>query len=230
MESKAVNNVVDVLKNVENYAEKVVSIVKKLEDVVDLVDTFAFEKIRILISEAIKIDTEADNFRRELVESYLPLIHDEGIREGIRILLRMIDHVSEWIKSCLRYLDLVPLTSIPISLRKHTTSLLKLSRSGVEILRNCIDELEKKKFEEAYRCGRKLEEIEETADRILHEAQREIIINAPRFENIAYILFLNEMLKSLEIATDYEEDAGDTIRSLSLLLSKYLKRSTTETS
>jgi predicted phosphate transport protein (TIGR00153 family) len=222
MESRAVNNVVDVLKNVENYVEKVVSIVKKLEDVVDLVDTFAFEKIRILISEAIKIDTEADNFRRSIVENLLPLVRDEGVRESLRILLRMVDHVSEWIKSCLRYIDLVPLTIIPTSIRKHMVSLLKLSRSGVEILKNCVDSLEKKEFVEAYSCGRKLEEIEEEADRVLHEAQREIIANAQRFENIAYILFLNEMLKSLEIATDYEEDAGDIIRSLSLQLSKYL--------
>lgn len=205
---------------IREYIGKINAMVKKLEEVLTLADLLAFEKIRITISEAIKLDTEADNYRREIVEKYIPSLADSYVRENVRALVRMLDHVGQWIKSCLRYLDLVPLMGLPHDIRGYCLSLLKLARAGLETLRDSIEKLEKAKFDEAYQYGRKLEHIEEEADKVLHDAQRKIVEIANSMENVAHVIFVNEMLKSLETATDYEEDAGDIIRSLSLSLAK----------
>lgn len=209
-----------VMKYIKEYIDKINAMIKKLEEALNLINILAFDRARVIVLEAIKLDTEADEYRREIIEKYLPPIPDLVIRENIRIFLRMLDHVSEWLKLSLRYIDLVPIMNIPSDIRDQIMSLFKLARNGIEVLRDSIDMLEKKRFDEAYRYGIKLEKIEEEADKILHEAQRKLIDVANKIDNIAYILFINELLKALETATDYEEDAGDIIRSLSLSLSK----------
>lgn len=212
-----------VLDHIKAYVDRTWSMAKKLEEVIRLADSLSFDRMRVVLSDIIRLDTEADNYRREIVEKDLPTIADAIIRENIRTLIRMIDHVGEWIKDGLRHLDLIPIMGIPADVRGYITYLLRLVRNGVEAIRDSIDMLKTAKYSEAYRYGGKLEEIEEEADRVLHEAKKKIVEISNKVDNIAYIVFLNDLLKALETATDYEEDAGDIIKSLSLSLAKLAK-------
>ena len=210
-----------VVSLLEIYVEKVASMARKAEEALGFAERLEFDKVRVSVAEVVKLDTEADRFRREIVERYLPTVEDVSVRESVRVLIRMLDHVSEWIKTGLRYFDLIPLMSIPSDLRNSIATLFKLVRNGAEVLRDSLRLLGAMRFDDVYRYGARIEEIEEKADTVLHEAQRKIVELADKMDNVVYVLFVNELLKSLEIATDYEEDAGDVLRSLSLLLSRH---------
>lgn len=202
------------------YAEALVSMIERLRALVDSVEVLEFAKARAILGDIIRMDTEADRYRRGLMERVLPRVGAPEVRERLHVLLRMLDHVGEWVKAGCRHLDLVPIMNVPAELRAELRSLIDLAKRGAEAVVSALEALLAARLEEAYKRGEDVERVEEEADEALHRAQRKIVELAARggATNVAYIVYLNELFKALESVTDYEEDAADLIRSLTFLL------------
>ena len=168
------------------------------------------------LANSIKMDTEADALRREILESLGSEVLDVSLREDISRLLRMLDKASEWIKEASRYLDIFPYLEIPQEIKNDIETLSRLDVKAVKTLHEAIQNLARGETESVLKLCEEVEKIEEEADEAMHVARKNLIASGPKLGNIALIIMLRDFIEALENATDYAEDVADILRILAL--------------
>jgi len=197
-----------------DYGEMISSMASTLLEALKQLSLLEAARGRELLARVIILDTEADNYRRRIVEDEITRFADPVVREDIRLLIRMLDRVSEWIKAGALHLDLVPYLSVSSNTRSKIEELVKLAVSGIQTLVKALRELVEGNFEKALSLCLEIERIEENADRVLHEARKSLIGEEKALKSIVQLMFLKDLIEDLEKITDYEEDAGDVVIAL----------------
>jgi len=197
-----------------DYGEMISSMASTLLEALKQLSLLETARGRELLARVIILDTEADNYRRMIVEGGITRFADPVVREDVRLLLRMLDRVSEWIKAGALHLDLVPYLSVSSNTRSKIEELVKLAVSGIQTLVKALRELVEGNFEKALNLCLEIEKIEENADRALHEARKSLIEEEKTLKSVVQLMFLKDLIEDLEKITDYEEDAGDVVIAL----------------
>lgn len=197
------------------YAEKVRSIFEALGDGIKELNLMNTGKAMSKLTEAIRLDTEADNLRREILKLIgKKKVRGGFIREAITRLVRRLDITSEWGKEAARYLTIVPYLEIPADLRDVAENLAELSIRSVRVLVDAIKLLIDGQLEETVEKAHLVEEFEEAADSVLLKGRRLLIEFGEKEENAAIIILTKDFIEALENVTDFAEDAADYLRSL----------------
>lgn len=208
------------LDNVHRYSSMVSNIVKCISNSLNYIDSLRPGEARIELAKAISIDTEADRYRRELIENRLVDIKDSIARGYILNILRMLDRVSELAKESIRYLDFIPYMEIPASIRSYIQEMVKISVKGVEKIVEALDFIKREEYGSTVEACKEVEYLEEKADELLHNVRKNLITYSNKIQNQITIIFLKDFIESIESVTDYEEDTADIVRALAI----YLKR------
>ncbi len=168
------------------------------------------------LDKAIKLDTEADKYRRDLMAEIVSSVRSDDLKEDLSKLLRMLDRMSEWIKEASRYLDIVPYLEVPVEIREKIEKLSYLDKRAAEELSEAIKALLEGDEEEMKRRVEEVERIEEEADELNHVAKKTLVSIGYTLTNPAIVVMLRDFIEALETATDYAEDVADIIKLLAI--------------
>jgi len=204
----------EISKLLIEYFSKVYEMVEGFMNAISSLNMVDVQNAYKHLEDSIKLDTEADELRRAILEKLSSDSVDPAVRSDIARLLRMMDKVSEWVKEALRYLDLVPYLEIPQEIKDSIEGLAKLNLDAVKTVREAVEELVQGRLDEVYKHCIAVERIEEEADEIMHRGRRGLLKYGPRIGNPALVIMLRDFLKALENAIDYSEDVADTLRVL----------------
>jgi len=206
----------EVQKAISTYFSRVVDIVECFAKAIEALNLMDVQNAYRFLEESIRIDTEADEVRRRILEALSSEGVDPATRYDIARLLRMMDRLSEWIKEASRYLDLVPYLEVPQEIKDSIERLAKLSLDAVRAIREAVDSLIEGRSDEVYKLCVSVEKLEERADEVMHRGRRSLLKYGPRIENPALVIMLRDFLKALENAIDYAEDVADTLRVIAV--------------
>ena len=198
-----------------DYAEAVLGMVEELKIGIQLLNSMNVGAAMNELANAIRSDTKADDMRRRLLLE-LTTVKGGYIRERIARLLRRLDLVAEQTKEAARDLTLIPYFEIPASLKENIEKLTDDVHESVKTLMKSLEALMSNDIDTAIKCSRKVEDLEEDADRMFLNGKKLLIKHGEKIRNPAVVLMLFNFLQSLENVTDYSEDAGDYIRTLAL--------------
>ncbi len=202
----------DVATRILQYFEKIEKMVNSFMSAIDSLNNLDLGNAYKNLATSIKLDTEADELRREILTLIGSRIDDEVLREDFSKLLRMMDRLTEWIKEASRYLDILPYLEIPQELKNDIEKLARLDVKACKLLRNAAQALLEEKFDEVIRLATEVERIEEEADEANHAARRDIVKHGIKIPNPAIVVMLRDFIEALENATDYAEDVSDVLK------------------
>ncbi len=204
------------IKELLEYAELVRGVVKGLRDGINLLNSMRAGAAMKALAEGIKLDTKADNIRREIILKTSTEVRHGYIREWIATLVRRLDLVSESAKEAARYLTIIPYLEIPIELRDVITELSRLDMESLDTVYMGLKALLEGDLRRAISYANKAEKIEEEGDNVIVHGRKLLLGLGNRVRNPALLIMLRDFMESLESITDYAEDAADYIRTLAL--------------
>ncbi len=120
----------DLIDDTLLYVEKIGVMIEKVRNAISLLNDARIDEAQRELATVVRLDTEADNQRRELAERRLEGVGDADARRIFLDLLRLLDRVSEWSKEAARYLRVVPFTMVPEMLRSRVEELAQLGLEG----------------------------------------------------------------------------------------------------
>jgi len=206
----------DLVLMISNYFAKIRSMTEGFIKTLEAVNSMDLQNAYKYLAHSIRMDTEADEIRREILEKISRNSLDAKTRDDVARLLRMMDRTSEWIKEALRYLDIVPYMEIPLEIRKDIEELAKLDAEAIDVLGRAMDMLLREKYDEVYKLCVSVEKIEERGDEALHRARKNVLKHGAKIGDAAMVVLLMDFVKALENALDYAEDVADLMRMLAL--------------
>jgi len=215
----ALEGLEDVFSKILHYFEKIDRMVNSFVNAIDSLNKLDLNNAYKSLADSIRLDTEADELRREVFTIMNRYISDVTLRESISKLLRMMDRLTEWIKEAARYLDILPYLEIPQEIKDEINELARLDSEACKHIKNAAQALFRKKLDDAIALASEVEKIEERADEVNHAARRSIVRYGNKIANPAILIMLRDFIEALENATDYAEDVADIIR----LIAQYLK-------
>jgi uncharacterized protein Yka (UPF0111/DUF47 family) len=208
----------DIFSDLYKYGSMVRDIVESLANSLSYLDSFRAGEARLELAKAINIDTEADSYRREIIESKLIGIEDSIVRSYIHNILRMLDRVAEWAKESIRYLDLIPYLEIPSPIKETVHDMIKTAVKGIEKIIEALELMRKGEYSSIIELCKEVEAVEEKVDELLHNARKSMVVYSNKIQNQAIVMFLKDFIESIETMTDYEEDTADIIKALTIYL------------
>jgi uncharacterized protein Yka (UPF0111/DUF47 family) len=208
----------DIFSDLYKYGSMVRDIVESLANSLSYLDSFRAGEARLELAKAINIDTEADSYRREIIESKLIGIEDSIVRSYIHNILRMLDRVAEWAKESIRYLDLIPYLEIPSPIKETVHDMIKTAVKGIEKIIEALELMRKGEYSSIIELCKEVEAVEEKVDELLHNARKGMVVYSNKIQNQAIVMFLKDFIESIETMTDYEEDTADIIKALTIYL------------
>jgi uncharacterized protein Yka (UPF0111/DUF47 family) len=208
----------DIFSDLYKYGSMVRDIVESLANSLSYLDSFRAGEARLELAKAINIDTEADSYRREIIESKLIGIEDSIVRSYIHNILRMLDRVAEWAKESIRYLDLIPYLEIPSPIKETIHDMIKTAVKGIEKIIEALELMRKGEYSSIIELCKEVEAVEEKVDELLHNARKSMVVYSNKIQNQAIVMFLKDFIESIETMTDYEEDTADIIKALTIYL------------
>jgi uncharacterized protein Yka (UPF0111/DUF47 family) len=208
----------DIFSDLYKYGSMVRDIVESLANSLSYLDSFRAGEARLELAKAINIDTEADSYRREIIESKLIGIEDSIVRSYIHNILRMLDRVAEWAKESIRYLDLIPYLEIPSPIKETVHDMIKTAVKGIEKIIEALELMRKGEYSSIIELCKEVEAVEEKVDELLHSARKSMVVYSNKIQNQAIVMFLKDFIESIETMTDYEEDTADIIKALTIYL------------
>ncbi len=198
------------------YFDMIESMAKSFKRAINSLNDMDLNNAYKHLDKCIKLDTQADAFRRELMAKIAAEIKDDDLKEDLSKLLRMLDRMSEWIKEASRYLDIIPYLEIPVEIREKIEKLSYLDKRAAEELSEAAKALLEGDKKEMNRRVEEVEKIEEEADELNHIAKKTLVSIGYTMTNPALVVMLRDFIEALETATDYAEDVADIIKILSL--------------
>ncbi len=205
-----------ILDSVYRYSNMVSDIVKRIANSLTYLDSLRPGEARVELAKAIDIDTEADRYRRKLIENKLIAIKDSIVRGYILNILRMLDRVAELAKESMRYLDLIPYMEIPSPVRVYIQEIVKTSVKGIEKIIEALESIRRGNYSSTVEICKEVESLEEKVDEMLHNTRKNLIKYGEKIQNQIIVIFLKDFIESIESMTDYEEDAADIVRALAI--------------
>ena len=206
----------DIIDDILLYVRKIEIMIEKVRNVISLLNDARIEEAQRELDVTVKLDTEADNQRRELAEGHLERVSDVNTWKNFLDLLRLLDRVSEWSKEAARYLNIVTLSMIPEILRSRIEELAQLGLEGIRGIAKALQHIGEGRIDKALAECKRIEEIEELADDVTHRARKELVAFGENIGNSATVVLIRDVIDALENVTDYEEDVSDVIRILLL--------------
>uniref|UniRef100_A0A7C5YTZ5 DUF47 family protein n=1 Tax=Ignisphaera aggregans TaxID=334771 RepID=A0A7C5YTZ5_9CREN len=208
----------EIFSDLYRYGSMVRDIVESLANSLSYLDSFRAGEARLELAKAIDIDRKADRYRREIIENKLIGIEDSIARSYIHNILRMLDRVGEWAKESIRYLDLIPYIEMPSPIKETIHDMIKTTVKGIEKIIEALELMSKDKYNSITKLCEEVEAVEENVDELLHIARKNIVVYSSKVQNQAIVMFLKDFIESIETMTDYEEDAADIIKALTIYL------------
>jgi len=209
----------DLFSKVLQYFEKIDRMVNSFVNAIDSLNKLDLNNAYKNLADSIRLDTEADELRREAFALISRYVDDTTLRENISKLLRMMDRLTEWIKEAARYLDILPYLEIPQEIKNEINELARLDSEACKRIKSAAQALFRNRIDDAIALALEVEKIEERADEVNHAARRSIVRYGDKIANPAILIMLRDFIEALENATDYAEDVADIIR----LIAQYLK-------
>lgn len=209
----------DLFSKVLQYFEKIDRMVNSFVNAIDSLNKLDLNNAYKNLADSIRLDTEADELRREAFALISRYVDDVTLRENISKLLRMMDRLTEWIKEAARYLDILPYLEIPQEIKNEINELARLDSEACKRIKSAAQALFRNRIDDAIALALEVEKIEERADEVNHAARRSIVRYGNKIANPAILIMLRDFIEALENATDYAEDVADIIR----LIAQYLK-------
>ncbi len=208
-----IEKLADIAPHILKYFEKVESISKHFVEAISSLNSFNLDNAYKSLAKSIKLDTEADNLRRDIMAYIARAPLDNELKEYLSRLLRMMDRLSEWLKEASRYLDIIPYLEIPPDIRTNIENLAKINMEAIRVLKDAAHRL-LKNGEDVSSMLERVEKFEEEADEINHDARKKLVFYGTAISNPALVVMLRDFIESLENVTDYAEDVADVLRVL----------------
>ncbi len=202
----------DVRRMIAEYFSRVHDMVEGFMKAINALNVMDVQNAYKYLEDSIRMDTEADEIRRRILEELSKDHVEPQLRDDIARLLRMIDKMSEWIKEALRYLDIVPYLEMPQGIKENIEKLAGLNLEAVRTIREAVEMLVEGKYREVYELCAKVEKIEEEADEVMHSGRKNLLKYGNKLENPALVIMIRDFLKALENSVDYSEDVADMLR------------------
>jgi predicted phosphate transport protein (TIGR00153 family) len=199
----------------ENHLELTKNSVSDLYKMVEAAYKGEIPQSKELYASISKMESKADELRRELVEKLTTSELFPEERDDLMELVRAVDWVADWSKEAGRILAIIPFEKAPEEMKEVALNMCREDVNCVAILiesvRTVLEDPKK-----AISQADKVEMLEENVDELYSVARMKLAtLEYPDFNDGSLIL-LNEFLDALETVADWCENTADIVRAVAL--------------
>ncbi len=193
---------------------KVLDSAKHLYEMLQYIRDSEFEKAIEEYREVRKLEDEADNVKRKIIDDLSKGVFHPLDREDLSRLVLIGDDIADYIKATGRKLAILIESGYRFS-DEITSYLLIIAENLIKAIKLLIEAIKalSESIEKTITYTHMIEEIEEKIDDIRDEALKKILIECGE-KFTGYCMLLKEALDDLEMASDRCEDTGDTLRTV----------------
>jgi len=197
-----------------NHMAIVQDVIESLMNGIKSLNEGRFKESQRLFDLCVVKEEEADRLRRQIVLELEKGELSAGDRSDLMMLLSKLDMIADWGKEAVRILGVIPYTLLPEELKDNIWEMLNKDYECVKALSECIKALLRAP-REALESTRRVEELEEEADRIDLRSRSLMVKNAHRLP-IGYITLLDDFLHAIENIADCAEDTADLVQAIAI--------------
>jgi predicted phosphate transport protein (TIGR00153 family) len=173
----------------------------------DLVRTFEILQLK---------EKEADLLKRRIIGELAKGDLPASEREDLMRLARQTDDVIDWINETGRILVEFDLKGMPEEIKSTTTEMIRVIKSCVIKLDDCIEKLTNREFQDALKAADEVERLEEQMDALYQRARGHISHIRAKDVEIGQAILLGDFMDALETITDRCEDSCDEVRVIAV--------------
>jgi predicted phosphate transport protein (TIGR00153 family) len=173
----------------------------------DLVRTFEILQLK---------EKEADLLKRKIIGELAKGDLPASEREDLMRLARQTDDVIDWINETGRILVEFDLKGMPDEIKATTTEMIRVIKSCVIKLDDCIEKLTNREFQDALKAADEVERLEEQMDALYQRGRGHISHISAKDVEIGQAILLGDFMDALETITDRCEDSCDEVRVIAV--------------
>jgi predicted phosphate transport protein (TIGR00153 family) len=205
----------DVLAMAEKHLELTKNVVWELFSMVEAAAKCDREGCSTHYMSVSKMEMEADELRRDMVDSLTKSEMFPEERDDLMELVRAVDWIADWSKEAGRILNVIQLDKAPAEMRDAALNMVKADADCVEVLEECLKKAYKDP-KEALNLANKVELLEEDIDELYSQARKQLANLDFKGWTTGSLILLNEFLDSLETIADWCENTADIVRAISI--------------
>ncbi len=198
----------------EEYIEKVVETSRTFHDGVKLLNEIRVGEARTRFAETTRLESEADNLRRRLIEMLEATRIDPGFKEDFFHLIKRIDSIADWFKEAARDLMIIPYLEVPQALREGLEEMIRLTVKAAEAIARAVKHALKGEHSEAVKLIKEVEVLEEEVDEVNLKNRERLLEYSDQIKPYTLAILLHDFNQDLEEAADACENAGDYLRAI----------------
>ncbi|MBN1683252.1 DUF47 family protein [Candidatus Bathyarchaeota archaeon] len=205
----------EVLTMAEKHLELTKKSVTDLTQMVEAASRGELENCKSFYNNISRMEMEADELRREMVESLTKSEMFPEEREDLMELVRAVDWIADWSKEAGRILNIIPFFKVPEEMKEATLNMCRENNDCVKVLTDCLKILPKNP-KEALNLANNVELLEEDIDELYSIARSHLAtLEFPGY-SIGSLILLNEFLDAIETIADWCENTADIVRAIAV--------------
>jgi predicted phosphate transport protein (TIGR00153 family) len=204
----------EIIELLNEYIDKLEDLTNTFLDAIKLLNELRMGEARRKLTDAMNIESEADNIRRKIIEILEKTRIDPGFKEDFFHLIKRLDSIADWIKEAARELIIIPYLEIPQDIREGLEKLIDKVVDLSEKVGDAIRATVNGNYEEAIKLISEIEALEEEADQVNLENRGKLLKYADQFKPYTLAILVHDLNQDLEEAADSCENAGDYLRAL----------------
>jgi predicted phosphate transport protein (TIGR00153 family) len=194
---------------IQRHLALTTSIVEDLERAARAAVNDEETEMKLCIDRIIGSEREADSLRRKVMDEVSKGDIPPTDREDIMHLVKRVDMVADWSRESIRVLSVLPMKSVPNSIKEAFAEMAEGVKECAFLLQKCVNKIMMKP-EEALQAADAVEREEEKVDD-LHEKAR-MLLAKESLPKSGIAVLIAQLFEALEMIADSCEDACDQVR------------------
>lgn len=204
----------ELLNLFEEYADYLDSIIEKFSRGMRLLNEIRTGEARAVFAEVIRLQSEADIVRKQIVSILEELRVDAAFKEDIFHLVKRMERVMDWIKEASRELTIIPYLEVPNDIRSGIEELIDKIVKATKRVAMAIESTIDGKYDEVKALIEEIEKLEEEADSIDLSNRSKLVKYHDQIKPCTLAILIHDLNRDLEEAADSCRDVADYLRAL----------------
>ncbi|MEM3549844.1 MAG: DUF47 family protein [Candidatus Bathyarchaeia archaeon] len=194
---------------IQRHLALTTSIVEDLERAIRAAVNNEETEMQLCVNRIISSEREADSLRRNVMDEVSRGDIPSTAREDIMHLVKRVDMVADWGRESTRVLSVLPMKSVPDTIKEAFAEMAKGVKECAFLLQKCVNKIMMKP-EEALQAADSVEREEEKVDDLHEKARRLLAKETLPKSGIAVLIA--QLFEALEMIADSCENACDQVR------------------
>jgi len=202
------------------HADKVLQVVDELLNMLDSSINQDLSNLEKIYGRQDQMEKDADFLRRKLMYEIAKSELSPDMKKYFMELSREVDMIADYAHGAGRILFFLPLGNLDKDIKNNIEQMCVKTRECTVYLRNALSAILSLEYKRANELSDKVEEYEREVDTLYMEARKLLLSEKYSSLDPRIILFLSELLESIEETSDRCEDSVDYFR---ILLTELIK-------